>query len=619
MKSMQARRRLLQRLEREARQAPGRYRLKLGLLALLGYAVIGLSLLLTLGMTVFLVLYLAIVRPAVEPVIAVPLIVLGIVGVVLLRALWVRFDLPAGHVLQADEAPALQREVERIRAQVGAARLHGLILNAEFNAAAVFMPNGVGTWRQRHYLVLGLPLMQLLDRDGLAAVIAHEFGHFQGGHGRFSGWVYRLRVSWGRVMQGLAATPSSAGHLFWLFLRWYAPFFDAYSQVLAREQEHEADAVAAAVAGNEPAARALARVALAADWLERDFWPGLHLAERVQAYPPVQVHARLAAGLRQHGRAQAAMPPWLLDREPALEDSHPTLRQRLQALGAEPVLEPATSASAAETLLGQALVDALEQRFSLEWRQANEVQWRSNHQQWLGEARRLADLEARASLTPAEAVEQAGLIERHRPSADPLPLYLEALERLPSHASGQQRLGLLLLARERHAEGIQRLHRAMELDPALGGPILYALESHARSQPSTAAVHADLQRLRERYTATAPDLEVTGPDAAAEEPDEHDLSPHQLDPAQLQALQRSLAGFGKITGVWLVRKRSAGMSALPHYLMLVHWAGSVASENAALEHLGGKLRLPGSFKLLSTSAGGALVKRLRRMQGARVV
>lgn len=616
MKSMQARRQLLQRLEREARDAPGRYRLKLGLLALLGYAVIGLSLLLTLGMTVFLLLYLAIVRPAVEPAIAVPLIMLGILGVVLLRALWVRFDLPAGHVLQEHEAPALQREVERIRAQVGAAPLHGLILNAELNAAAVFMPNGVGTWRQRHYLVLGLPLMQLLDRDELAAVIAHEFGHFHGGHGRFSGWVYRLRVSWYRVMQGLAATPSSAGHLFWLFLRWYAPYFDAYSQVLAREQEHEADAVAAEVAGREPAARALARIALAADWLERDFWPEVHLAEQVQAYPPVQVYARLATGLRQHGQGRGALPPWLLDREPALEDSHPTLRQRLQALGAEPGLESVApaNASAADALLGQALVETLEQRFSLEWRQANEVQWRSNHQQRLGEARRLAELEARAALTAAEAVELAGLIERHRPGADPLPVYLEALERLPSHALGQQRLGLLLLARKRYPEAVQRLHRAIELDPALSGPILYELESHARGKPREAAVHTDLQRLRDRYAAAALDPAVIAEDGDAEE-----LSPHQLDPAQLQALQRSLAGFGKITGVWLVRKRSAGMSALPHYLVLVHWAGSVASENAALEQLGGKLRLPGSFKLLSTSAGGALAKRLRQAQGARVV
>ena len=58
MQTRAARRRLVERLEHEARTAPGRYHLKLGLLAALGYAVLGLSLLLTLGVAVFLVLYL---------------------------------------------------------------------------------------------------------------------------------------------------------------------------------------------------------------------------------------------------------------------------------------------------------------------------------------------------------------------------------------------------------------------------------------------------------------------------------------------------------------------------------------------------------------------------------
>lgn len=614
MKSVQARRQLLRRLEREARETPGWYRFKLGLLALLGYAVLGISLLLTLGLTIFLLLYLLIVRPPVEPVVAFPIILLGVLGVVIGRALWVRFRLPEGHQLQETEAPALQHEVERIRRQVGAAPLHGLIIDGELNAAAVFLPSGIGVWRQRHYLVLGLPLMQLLDRDELAAVIAHEFGHFHAGHGRFTGWVYRLRASWYRLMEGLAASPSSAGHVFWLFLRWYAPYFEAYSQALARGQEYEADAVAAEIAGKEPAARALARIALAADWLRQKFWPEVQLAERSQTYPPIQVQSRLAAGLRQHQRTQTALPPWLLDQELALEDSHPTLRQRLQALQVEVGLRLAPSQATADDLLGTDLIETLEQRFSGQWRQANEQAWRAKHQQWQLEAARLTELEARGSLSPAEAVEQAALVERHRPGTDPLPLYLAALERAPSHALGQQRLGILLLVRDRPAEGVERLHRAMQLDPALVGPTLAALESHVRTQGPESSAHADLLSLRERYAAAAHD-----PAAASEQVAGDELLPHQLDPAQRQAFLRSLAGFGKIAGVWVARKRSDGMSALPHYVVLVHWAGSVASEHAAFEQLTAKLRLPGSFNLVSTSAGGAWVRSLRQQAEAKVV
>ena len=54
--------------------------------------------------------------------------------------------------------------IERIRREVGADPLHGILLNPELNAAAAYVPHGFGLWRQRHYLILGLPLLQLLDR-----------------------------------------------------------------------------------------------------------------------------------------------------------------------------------------------------------------------------------------------------------------------------------------------------------------------------------------------------------------------------------------------------------------------------------------------------------------------
>ena len=187
MQSAESRRKLVERLEREAEESPARYRLKLALLAALGYAVLAAALVSTVGLLVFIVGYMLLVRPPVDPWIAIPIIVLGMAGTVVVRALWIRFVPPEGHALQPDEAPELRAEVERIRNAVGAAPLHGIVINAELNAAAAFVPHGVGLWRQRHYLILGLPLLQALDRRELAAVVAHEFGHFHGGHGHFTG------------------------------------------------------------------------------------------------------------------------------------------------------------------------------------------------------------------------------------------------------------------------------------------------------------------------------------------------------------------------------------------------------------------------------------------------
>ena len=91
--------------------------------------------------------------------------------------------------------------------------------------------------------------------------------------GDFSGWIYRLRISWHRLLEGMAGGGFAGGQLLWLFFRWYAPYFDAYSQVLARRQEYAADAVAAQVAGADAAASALVRIELASDWLQGEFWP----------------------------------------------------------------------------------------------------------------------------------------------------------------------------------------------------------------------------------------------------------------------------------------------------------------------------------------------------------
>ncbi|MET0655873.1 MAG: hypothetical protein ABWY94_09925, partial [Pseudoxanthomonas sp.] len=61
MHSVEARRKLVERLEREAEESPGRYRFKLSLLAALGYAVLLGALALTLGLLAFIVLYMLIV------------------------------------------------------------------------------------------------------------------------------------------------------------------------------------------------------------------------------------------------------------------------------------------------------------------------------------------------------------------------------------------------------------------------------------------------------------------------------------------------------------------------------------------------------------------------------
>lgn len=607
MRKEEARRQLAERLERDYEKAPGRYRWRLGLLAGLGYAVLGFALVFTLLLAIALIAY-CLVRPPGNWNIVIPILVLAMTGAVLLKAVWIRFDAPAGHLLAPDEAPALREEVERVRRALGAAPLKGIIIDAQLNAAAAQVPHGPGSLRQHHYLVLGLPLLHLLDRQELAAVIAHEFGHFQDRHGRFAAWIYGLRMRWYRVLAGLGDHGFASTLLFRWFFRWYAVYFDVRSFVLARRQEHAADEAAVAAVGAAPMARSLAKIGLAHDWLESEFWPDIQRSAQAQAYPPVQVHARLAQEIEAHAREWRRIPRWLLVHEPAVDDTHPGLAQRLSALGMEPAdVRLDGDQSAARTLMDPPLLDRLEQRFSREWQADAKPAWEQRYRQAQDELRRLRALEDMPRRSPAEELEYAALVEDHRPGHDVAAHYREGLQSLPSHAMARYRLGAWLLRRGEDEEGLQHLQRAVSLSPDLGEPALRALHERIRRLPDDAALHDVATRLRVQWGQQG---EAAGNTVMAEA-----VLPHGLDDTQVQALRRVLAGHDKVTAAWLASRPETGLSAATHYLVVVDWAGSVVSETAGIPRLAAQLTLPGPFTVLSTTGRDSPGRQLRQRAG----
>lgn len=604
MDSRHDRRERMERLEKQYEAAPGAYRVRLALWAALGYAVLATGLVVAAGLSITL-FGLAIFRPLEDWRIVIPIVVLGMTAVILLRALWIRLGPPEGYPLGAGEAPLLREEVERIRREVGAQRLHGIIIDASLNAAAAYVPDGFGPLRQRHYLVIGLPLLQLLDRDELASVIAHEFGHFHGGHGRFGAWIYRLRVSWRRVLEGFSEPGFVSQQVFAWFFRWYAPRFEERSLVLARQQEYAADAMAATIAGAVPAASALARVHLASDWMERRFWPDVLRCAHAQSHPPAQVHHQLARSLADWRQRQGGLSAGVRRRRPEPDDTHPGLAQRFGALGVDPDMPLEPSGPAAAALLGDALIDRLEQRFSQQWLEEARPGWEARHRAAQEAERRLRSLEDASSRTPDEWLEYATLIEEHRPGTDAAPIYREGLRQQPSHAVGHGQLGILMLRQGQRDEGLEHLERAMRLMPSIAPSLLHELDDHLRATPEQDGLHAAAHRLHEAFDGEA------GVRPAAED----DFQPHALEAGELQALCRVLAGHERVTSAWLVRRKAPGLSVLPHYLLLVEWAGSVAGEKAAIPHLTRQMTLPGTFTVSTTTGRSPQSRQLRARAG----
>lgn len=599
----------VQRLETLAAAAPQAYLVRVVLLALAGYGFL-VGLLLLLAAAPLAIAWRVIVQGVrFEPQLAIVLLIAGAGIAALVRALWVRFDVPAGRLLAPDEAPQLQAEVERLRAATGAPPLAGIVIDTRLNAAAASLPRLLGLAGHRHYLVLGLPLLQVLDRDEAAAVIAHEFGHFGEQHGRITGWLYGVRFTWYRAVGGLSRSGFLLSMPIARFYAWYAPMFDAWSFVLARAHEFRADATAARIAGRDALASALLRLEHAGGRLQSTVWPRVLARARVQSHPPAQLLAPLIDGLRTGPGPEPARLPAIADREVDPFDTHPALTRRLEALGAPAVLR--TPGSPAATWLGDALA-GIERDLDQQWRTQLRPEWQALHAAAAPDRERFRALDAMSQREAEDAVEHARLFELLEIDRDPLPVLARVRAAHPESAMAAFRLGLRQL-QGGDAAGIEHLRHAVARDAGAVGPVGDALAALLRDPDLDSDTVRGVTALRDTLAPRADDLRDR--DAVF---DGDALQPHDLDAAGLARLAATLAGHARIQQAWLVRKQVAMVEQAAHYVLFLDWRGSVASEAAGLRAVSDGIQLPGSHTVFTGSGAASLGRQVRRLCGAPV-
>lgn len=404
---------LIQKLETYAQRQPASYKLRVGLLAVLGYGYIFLVLAGLVAAVAALVLIVVYSRRINRTLIKLFFLLL-VPTLIVLRSLWVSIPPPLGIELRRQQVPRLFELIDKLTKALKAPRFHRVLLNSEFNAGAVQVPRlGLFGWQQ-NYLLLGLPLMQALSPQQFRAVLAHELGHLSGNHSQFAGWIYRVRKTWGQILERLhQSNQAGATALFNRFFNWYAPFFYAYSFVLARANEYEADRCAAEVAGSQHIAEALVNVEIKGQVLDQSFWTKVYKLADNRPDPPKSPFTALAKTL-ETGDKPENEEKWLqqaLMLKTDNADTHPCLTDRLKALGysQSPPLPKPVKVTAARQYLGAALVK-LTQALDTEWRTAVNYQWRERHtyaQQIRASLQALAEKASRGSLTVEEAWSRA--------------------------------------------------------------------------------------------------------------------------------------------------------------------------------------------------------------------
>jgi len=473
---------LVRRAERLAERSPAAYRARVVLLGALGYFYVWFLLLASVGALALLVLSVvggeggrASARLAGEA--AIPIVIF--VGVVA-RALWVKLDAPEGKRLERGEFPALFEALDRIRRAVKGPELHAVLLDDQFNASITQIPRlGVLGWH-RNYLVLGLPLLQLLSAEQCLAVLAHEYGHLSGAHGKLGTWIYRVRSTWMRLLEAFHERRLAGAGLVRRFFDWYAPYLSAYSFALARAHEYEADRCAASVAGAPHIGAALVRLETAGAYLSDEYWPGMYRTADSVPRPEGRPFGRLTK------RAGSALSPeragrWLEEALAAptdLVDTHPSLSDRLRSLGLDPQLPDWESESAAEAFLGERL-RAIVTEFDLRWRAAVMPTWRGRYEHVQAARARLRQLYdgPDSKRTPDELLERARLVDELAGRRQALPLYRRALERNPNAPDATAVVGLALLE-QGDESGLDMLERAMEADDEFAIPVCQAIRDH---------------------------------------------------------------------------------------------------------------------------------------------
>ncbi len=588
------------------------YRVKVALLAGLGYAVIfgALAVLLLIGALCAWAVHSGYVWVLLVK--AKVLLALPVLGFVLMRALWVRVEAPIGRRVTTQDCPLLFEQLADLCRRMKAPRIHRVLIVKDANVSIAQIPRlGILGW-QRNYLVVGLPLLLMLSPEQVRAVLAHEIGHLSGNHSRFGAWIYRVRLSWFRIVEAFQHADSWASGVLAGFFRWYAPYFSAYSFALARANEYEADAVAASMTSPQAVGSSLVATSTVPVYDLGRYWDPLFRQADFEPQAPRTPWSNYATYAAQRFVEQTESRTLLtqsLIRETGYGDTHPSLRDRLSALhiDAEPIETPRTLA-AVEWLAP--VLESLLTEFDRDWFQAHDVLWTHRFAEAQRVRATLTELEQKElpQMSQAERWNVIAMKEHLEPTFDPLPAYRQYHADYPEDRAADLAIGRLLLSKEDRT-GLQHLTRASE-EFQLVGAACQIVGSYA--------VRVGDKPLEEEWTRRAEEYHdtqmVTSRERATLLPTDTLIST-SFPPEHLVQLQDQLRKVDQVHHAWICEKATA-VPTLPCYVLAVELEGFMGpSEQEDLLHiLTFEIRYTSeTFVILDLGDGKAMAEKVKRI------
>lgn len=470
---------LVGRLERESDDTPRIYACKVAVVAAFGYVLIGAVVLAILACLAYC-LYAFIHDDRLSRWSAFGAAVGGAALFAMVQALIVRAEPPAGRRVTREDVPdlfaaiddVLQRMALNKGGKVRIIPLASVTLDNEFAVSICQIPQWGIFGNYSNHLQIGVPLLAVMNVAELKALLAHELGHLGGDYARFAGWIYRQRTTWQTLQQKVAEPNNLFERILGMFYRGYTPHFLAYTFVFARRHEYQADRAAAQATNPRVLARALVKHELAARFLSEIFWPRFFAqVERIPQpqYPPFAMLPK-AFGVAQKEWLRGDWLQRALQRFAGESDTHPSLGERMTALGAPPEL-PTYAPDATSLALCGPVGPALLKWCDDEWQTDNALAWRKRHDA-IKEARwKISQYENTAAeqLQPSDLWEKTLLLLDIGRQDDAVEELRGLVARDPSVARAQFLLGRLLLE-EGDEKGLSNLTQAAKQDVELIEP-----------------------------------------------------------------------------------------------------------------------------------------------------
>jgi hypothetical protein len=365
-------------------------------------------------------------------------------------------------------------------------------------------------------------------------------------------------------------------------------------------------------------AEALCATVIRGAALEKLHWETLTTSMVEQSGPPADVISRLlpvAKGSRLPEADEQKLLNTAYEADPDLFSTHPSLSERLSALGQLPTIPPLPTVSAAEAWLGSSL-PRLAATLDASWVAAHAGAWRERHTLLQEQRQRLHELTtrraAKEALTPDEQWELADLTEDHVSSDEALPLFRQLIDDAKWSNPARFSIGRILTNQDK-PEGLVWLTEVMEKDPNYVAAGLAFQEAYHQRQGDREKVrqlgasqlrHADVldEAMTEREAIRATDQ----------------MLPHELSEEALQEFASHVfAPENGIGRAWLLRKHVVHFASKPLYVLLITPRPDTAQRSPEavgtwVQDLATKLPMPGEGFVIATSKEYAWLEKMAK-------